>query len=406
MRVAMIDPSLFTLPYDQALIAALQTAGHEVTLFGRQPRHDDGEVDGVPLVESFYRVAESKLVMSLPRRVRLAAKGLDHIWSMMRLIRQLRRIAPDVIHFQWLPLPLVDRRMLVVLQGIAPLVLTVHDTNPFNGDPSSGIQTRGLVESFATFDKLVVHTAQGEERLVKQGVPATHLARIPHGSVGPQQAEDDTMKGEITFVLFGKLKPYKGADLLIKAFSAVPEPLRSQARVRIVGKAYMDLEPLRALIREGGIENRCEIESRFVDDAEIPDLFGPGCVAVFPYREIDTSGVLFQAISLSRPIIATRLGTFAELLQAGGGGLLVEREDVASLAGALVRFITDRDFAANCSREAKRLSADAVGWDEVARQTTTVYDAVASRRKAAGSDGTRRATEVSNNVMNTTGGNC
>ena len=37
MRIAMIDPSLFTLPYDQALAAGLTGHGHAVTLFGPPP---------------------------------------------------------------------------------------------------------------------------------------------------------------------------------------------------------------------------------------------------------------------------------------------------------------------------------------------------------------------------------
>ncbi len=406
MRVAMIDPSLFTLPYDRALATALAAAGHEVTLFGRRPRVDDGGPGSVPLVEMFYHVAESRPVASLPQRLRLTVKGLDHVWSMARLVARLRRLRPDVIHFQWLPLPLVDQWMLAGLRRIAPLVLTVHDTNPFNGDPSSGLQVRGFAKSFARFDRLIVHTKQGEARLCAQGVPENRLARIPHGSeILLQDPVDDPMQGEITFVLFGKIKPYKGADLLIEAFARLPERLRNQARVRIVGKPYMDLEPLYARARGHGLGDRCTIEPRFVADAEIPAVLGSGGVAVFPYREIDTSGVLFQALAFGRPVVATRMGTFAELLEGRGAGLLTEREDPASLAAALARFIEDRAFAAACSRHARAVCEAEADWDEVATRTIAVY-AAASRANAAASEGARRATEVSSSVRKTTGGNC
>ena len=124
MRVAMIDPSLFTLPYDRALVDGLTLAGHEVTLFGRRPGPDDNSAGGVTLVNAFYRLSSRRPLAALPSKLRLGVKGLDHFWSMWRLIRVLHRARPDIIHFQWLPLPLVDRQMLARLRRIAPLVLT------------------------------------------------------------------------------------------------------------------------------------------------------------------------------------------------------------------------------------------------------------------------------------------
>lgn len=406
MRVAMIDPSLFTPAYDRALATALAEGGHQVTLFSRRPRAEDGSMGDVPLVEAFYRLAGSPMVAGLPQRLRLGVKGLEHVWSMARLIARLRRLAPDVIHFQWLALPLVDLRMLAGLRRIAPLVLTIHDTNPFNGDPSSRLQFRGFAESLAQFDRLVVHTSQGEARLLAQGVPADRLVRVPHGAeLAQRHLADDAMQGEISFVLFGKIKPYKGADLLIEAFARLPERLRDQARLRIIGKPYMDLAPLHAAIGAHGLGERCTIEARYVAEAEIPAVFGPGRVAVFPYREIDSSGVLFQALACGRPVVASRIGSFAELLEGREAGLLTERDDIAGLAAAMARLIEDRGFAAQCGRGARALCAEAAGWDDVARRTAAVYLA-ASRANAAASDGVSRATEVSSSVTNSTGGNC
>jgi len=54
MRVAMIDPSLFTLPYDRMLASGLRSIGHEVTLYGRRPGPEDGSTDGVEIAPVFY----------------------------------------------------------------------------------------------------------------------------------------------------------------------------------------------------------------------------------------------------------------------------------------------------------------------------------------------------------------
>jgi hypothetical protein len=52
MRVALIDPSLFTLPYDRGLARGLAAAGHHVVLHGRRPGANDGACTDIELVPS------------------------------------------------------------------------------------------------------------------------------------------------------------------------------------------------------------------------------------------------------------------------------------------------------------------------------------------------------------------
>lgn len=396
MRIALIDPSLFTLPYDTRLAAGLRAIGHDVSLHGRRPRAEDGDPVDAHMVASFYALAGLPALQSLPKPLRLAVKGVDHIVSMARLRGRLARERPDVIHFQWLPLPAVDHRFLAGLRTLAPLVLTVHDSNPFNGNPAAGVQQLGLPASFRRFDRLIVHTAQGRARLHDQGVDDARIAVLPHGllaspsaslfAAGPS-ADGPIADGlapadgaEVTFLLFGKLKPYKGADLLIEAFARMLPSVRARARLSIIGKPYMDLAPLRDLAARLGVADRVAIEPRFVADAEIPALFGPGSVAVFPYREIEASGVLSLAIAHARPILASRLGGFAETVRDGHDGLLVPPGDVAALADAMARFVTDAAFRAACARHVATLAEAIPDWTEIACRTTAVYRAAAADR--------------------------
>ena len=375
MRVAMVDPSLFTLQYDASLARALTDAGCDVTLHARGLQPTDGKAEAISVWSGFYPLSESRAVRALPKPLRLSVKSMDHLASMARLWRHLRRMRPDVIHFQWLPLPVMDRAFLAPFRRLAPLVMTVHDTNPFNGDPSASVQRLGVRGLLAGFQQLIVHTSQGKARLVEQGIAAEKLAIVPHGSSPVRLLRDDAMTGDITFLLFGKLKPYKGADSLIDAYAALPRALRQQSRLRIVGRPYMDLGPLYARVDAAGLRDRISIEPRFVTDEELPSLLGPGTVMVFPYREIEASGVLFQAIEYGRPIIASKMGAFAEILQDGVHGRLVPPGDAAALTAALAALLTDRGFAAAAAMSVRRLAGELCSWHEAALGTISVYQA-------------------------------
>jgi glycosyltransferase involved in cell wall biosynthesis len=98
-------------------------------------------------------------------------------------------------------------------------------------------------------------------------------------------------------------------------------------------------------------------------------------VVVLPYRRIDQSGVLFAALALGRPLVATRVGGFAEVVEQHGAGLVVPPEDPAALAAALIEVLRDparREAMAAASRAA----ADGpFSWDAIAAATKRVYTA-------------------------------
>jgi glycosyltransferase involved in cell wall biosynthesis len=379
MRVAMVDPSLFTLPYDAALTRALTGAGCDVTLHTRLLQATDGSAGGINMSPEFYRLAEQEWVRALPKSLRLAIKAIDHAVSMRKLWRTLKNTPPDVIHFQWLPLPVLDSRLLGPFRRVAPLVLTVHDTDPFNGDPAARLQRLGVDAALAGFSRLIVHTTQGHARLVAQGLPESRLTVLPHGITTLPPALPDPMQGELTLLLFGKIKPYKGADVLVEAFAALPAALRNQARLRIVGRPYMDLAPLRAQVQASVAAERISIEPDFVPDDALPALLGPGTIMVFPYREIEASGVLYQALEFGRPIIASRLGAFADIVQDGVHGRLVPPDDVPALTAAMASLIANRNAASASADAVRVLAQTGPSWDDVARGTLAVYrDAIAA----------------------------
>jgi glycosyltransferase involved in cell wall biosynthesis len=321
----------------------------------------------------------------VPKSAVRALKGISHIGSMARLWRALWLWRPDVIHFQWCPLPAVDGRFLPLFRRLAPIVLTVHDTMPFNGAPGSGLQTIGALPLLRGFDHLIVHTDQGLERVSAHLGGAERIVRIPHGLLHesdgtPASRAKAAADGTVTFPLFGQIKPYKGVDVLLRALARLDRNARAKCCVRVVGKPYMDTGPLTALARSLGVDDLVRFEFRFVPDDELPVLLDDASVLVFPYREIEASGVLMASIARARPVIASRLGAFGELIADEREGLLLPPGDDAALARALERVVSEPDLLARLAVGMDALRTSIPDWREIARRTVAVYDTVRSRR--------------------------
>ncbi len=151
--------------------------------------------------------------------------------------------------------------------------------------------------------------------------------------------------------------------------------------MRIVGQAYMDIEPLRApgrRTRRGG--PRRHRDRGLSPTHGIAEIFAPGVVAAFPYSEIEASGVLSLALANGRPVVASSLGNFAETIVDGVQGRLLPPGDVPALTQAMQSLIEDRALAASYAAAACTLMQSLPGWDHIAQLTLGVYRAASAAR--------------------------
>ena len=354
---------MFTAAYDEALVSALLRAGVATELVGR-PLRDGESAPAVPFREAFYRTCD--LAPKRLGQVGSAAKAIEHARDILSFAvsRHRRRIA----HYQWLVFPLVDGVALRLARRRGPVVVTVHDTTPFNGTPTHRLQAGGFLSALRAADRLIVHTAAGKRRLVENGIGENRIAVVPHGplgSDGPSRVESADRRW--TVVAFGKMRAYKGLELLVEAVAGLDRETRGMLRVVMAGEPLMDLAPLRRRIREYDLTETVEIVDRRLDRPEMDTLFAGADTFVFPYREIEASGVFYLVQGLGRWVIASRLGAFAEALEDGRSGRLVAPVDIRELTSALHEACTERRVPTVAPRVA--------GWDAIAYQTLAVYAA-------------------------------
>ncbi len=248
-----------------------------------------------------------------------------------RLAPELRLLAPNLaICAMPGPLDLFCQRAL--RRAGVPVAVVVHDAEPHPGDGFPllmQLQRRSVLRADAVI-ALSTHVAAQlrARRMVRAGAPLI-TARLPpfdFGPIPPPVAHD----GPPRLLVFGRLLPYKGLDLLEAALRRLGEP---RAEIRIVGSGP-ESTTLAALRAHPAVT----VDNRWVAEAEIAALLSWSDALVLPYREASQSGVAGSALAAGRPVLATRVGGLAEQLAGETLAILCEPEP-ASLATGLAQLL-------------------------------------------------------------------
>jgi glycosyltransferase involved in cell wall biosynthesis len=385
VKIAMVDPSLFTLPYDTALCRALRLRQCDVTLHGRPLR----PLEVVPAEDrprpSFYRWSEG-LRVRVPNKVFQSVKGCEHALDTVRAAFAFRANRPDIVHFQWSALPAVDIFAIRHLRrSVGPVVLTVHDMAPFNNAPTSVLQRIGSTGILREFDHLIVHSESSRELLASRGLSAERISVVPHGILNVISAPADPVVPDapLTMLMFGRVKTYKGVDMMIEALGRLPAALRRRCRLLVVGEPMIPVEPMKRRAEALGIGDNITWDLRYVSEENMAEVFSQADIFAFPYREIDTSGVLMSCLPYGKPIIASEIGAFQKLLQDRVHGRVIPPGDPEALSDAISSLVSNPALMQACGKNVGFLSEQIPSWDTIAGQTIRLYERLLRQRASA-----------------------
>jgi glycosyltransferase involved in cell wall biosynthesis len=243
---------------------------------------------------------------------------------------------------------------------------------------------KGYVSLLRSFDAIIVHTQQAKRRATAMGVDPAVIYRIPHGLLGDGGHLTTPLarrprRDRLVFLQFGKIKPYKGIDLLLEALTLVPRGLRDRLDVRIVGKPYMDTSGIKRYVHAKDLAACVTLRFEFVSGAEEERLFADADAILLPYREIDASGVAMSAIARGVPILATAIEGFRELFEEKGGAHLVPADDATALSRAFADLVSTPELLDALAETMALRRAGIPSWDEIARLHFAVYAETWSR---------------------------
>jgi L-malate glycosyltransferase len=291
-----------------------------------------------------------------PRRPALV-DGLAFYASLpFRIARQIRRFEPDAVIAQSPFEAAAALAARAALRRRTPVIVEVH------GDWRTATRLYGsrLRVLLAPAADLVSRVAVRRADAVRTVSPYTSTLV---GAYGVQPADSFPAymdlfpflerppaplpeRPSVAFV--GVLESNKNIEALVDAWRLVA-PMHPEARLTIVGSGSK-AELVEQLVAD--LPQQVQW-SPSLTSAEVAQTLDEASVLVLPSRSEGLGRVVIEALCRSRPVVGSRVGGIADLIEDGVNGLLVEPDDVAGLAAALERVITDRGLVERLSAAAR-----------------------------------------------------
>jgi D-inositol-3-phosphate glycosyltransferase len=390
--------------YIRAVAERLAEQGIAVDIFTRRTSPDAPEVQEVgPGSRLFHVQAGPSAPLAkedLPGLIPAFARGVvtaaaDHADA------DPHRHAPyDVVHSHyWLSGWVGDRTKRI---WGAPHVTTFHtlgrvknraDAGPGPAEPPVRLAGEGRVIRAADrifaptqteADELVsLYQADPERvRIVPPGVDRRLFVPRPKAEARQRLG----LQGTRLVLFVGRLQPFKGPDLAIRAFAEAvrrdPEGTGDVVMAVVGGPAGVhptgEVERLRVLAADLGVGDRV----RFVPPQPqegLSDFYSAASVVLVPSRTESFGLVALEAQACGTPVIAADAGGLRHAVSDGETGFLVAGHDPAAYAERILRLLRDPELARRLAEAATR-HADGYSWERTAADIRAVYREVLGRR--------------------------
>lgn len=171
---------------------------------------------------------------------------------------------------------------------------------------------------------------------------------------------------EFVFLFLGNVRVYKGLFDLIDAFNKVQN--RNTVRLLVAGKPY-DQKLESELQEKIRWNDKITAKLSFIPDHDVQKYFKASDFAVYPYKDILSSGAILLALTFHKPIIAPKMGCIPDILDEQGS-ILYDPTDENGLLEALNKAISS-DI--KLMREYHSHLIQKFNWDEIAEKTCCEY---------------------------------
>ena len=299
--------------------------------------------------------------------------------------RSAEGLGYDLVHSHyWLSACVGER-----LEGLwrVPHVVTFHTLALVKGlagsDDESQERERVEIEVAQGANSLVAFTNEERETLVREyGASATGISIAP-GGVDLERFKPGYQAGarqrlglaqdEMVVLYVGRLEPFKGAELVLRAVAQ----MRRQERLKLVvvgggGEEDPEVARLQHLAGELGIRSHVQWHNACPQE-QLPDYYVAADVCVVPSYHESFGFVSLEAMACGTPVIAAPVGGLATLVLDGRTGRLVSEHTPEAFAGCLEDVLADEELRRRWGRAAREWACQ-FPWSRAATEVLGVYE--------------------------------
>ena len=366
-------------PWLVQLIKRLRQKGINVSVFTSSYKGlGNQNIEGIPIYRFRYFFKRFERLTHEETAIDRVGRGLHNLFltfaylilGARAVIRLVKMRKFDIIHIHW-PFPHIIFGLLAKGAGRARLFSSFY-----------GAEIRWLKKKFPLFIKpfswllnksdvitaISHHTANELKGIAKKRI---HI--IPFSSAVVESDNSAQDKNKIIFV--GRLVERKGVKYLLEAFKKIEYEIPYQLIIIGDGPEKQQLEDLSQHL---GLKKRVTFTGR-ISDAQLNSYYQECSFLVLPAvydKKGDTEGlgvVLLEAMSHSKPVIASNVGGITDIVESGFNGLLVPPMDTDSLARAIKKLALDKSQCRVMGRNAKKTVDERFNWNTIVNNLIALY---------------------------------
>jgi len=321
------------------------------------------------------------------RTIPILFNGAYHFHFYPTLVRELRKLRPQVVHLDEEPYNLATVLGVRAARaaGARPLFFTWQ--NLFRRYPPPFRWFERTV--YRACPAAIAGNAEAQDVLARKGYRG-EIVVLPQFGVDPtifrphEEMEDREERirpashSEPFHIGYaGGLLPEKGLDLLLRACGG----LTGDWRLTLAGSGEQ-LQTLRNLAADTGIADRVKLGIR-LSSADMPGFYRSLDLLVLPSRtrpnwKEQFGRVLIEAMACGVPVLGSDSGEIPRVI--GNAGVVFPEEDLEALRFQLQRLMEDATARKTLAAAGRARVLARFTMAEVARRTVTVYNTVANGR--------------------------